>query len=156
MNLFTRIVENECFVLQQEVRSWQDAVKLGCGLLEKRGFVTSEYYEGIIRATEEYGPYYVIAPQFAMPHARPECGGMKTGFSLVTLKHGVCFGSKDNDPVDIILTLVARTAKDMNENAIVQVMEFLESKNIFDGVRKATSKDTLIECCMAENKTEGN
>lgn len=144
MNLFTQIVKNECFALQQEVSSWQHAVKLGCGLLEKRGFVTSEYYEGIIRATEEYGPYYVIVPQFAMPHARPECGGMKTGFSLVTLRHGVCFGSKDHDPVYVILTLAAKNAKDMNEDALVQVMEFLENKKIFDGVRKAKKKEDIL------------
>lgn len=146
MNLLTTIAENECFALQQEVTDWQHAVKLGCALLEKSGFASREYYDGIIASTAEYGPYYVIAPHFAMPHARPECGALQTGFSLVTLSRGVRFGASQNDPVYVVLTLVAKNAKELNEHAIVEVMELLECEAAFSGVRNAKNKGDLIAC----------
>ena len=152
MNLLTNIVNNECFSLHQEVPDWQYAVRLGCTLLETHGFASCKYYDGIMSSTAEYGPYYVIAPHFAMPHARPECGALKTGFSLVTLRHGVCFGSSQNDPVYVVLTLAAKNAKEMNEHAIVQVMELLEHKEIFDGVRNAENGNDLITCSKVLQK----
>ena len=149
MNLLTTIAENECFALQQEAADWQHAVKLGCALLERSGFASREYYDGIIASTAEYGPYYVIAPHFAMPHARPECGALHTGFSLVTLSRGVCFGSSQNDPVYVVLTLVAKNAKELNEHALVQVMELLEHKSVFAAVRNATCGSDLVACSKA-------
>ncbi|HDR2712243.1 TPA: PTS sugar transporter subunit IIA, partial [Enterobacter asburiae] len=53
------------------------------------------------------GPYYVLAPGLAMPHARPEEGAKGLGLSLLKLKQGVSFGAGEFDPVDVIIMLAA-------------------------------------------------
>ncbi len=137
MNLLQKILETDTALLNTDAKNWEDAVHRGCEVLREKGFVTADYYEGILNSTMEYGPYYVFLPHFAMPHARPEDGVLRTGFCLLTLKEGVPFGVPENDPVDILVILAAKSKKEMNEQAIVQVMEFLENHDLIEKIRGA-------------------
>ncbi len=91
---------------QVEVNNWQEGVRIAGEILYKNGKVKKEYIEGMIRTIEELGAYAVIAPGVALPHARPEDGALKVGFSVVILKSPVNFGSP-NDPVKIIIAFSA-------------------------------------------------
>ena len=137
------IIENGAFALGQEAADWKAAVKLGTDLLVKAGAAEERYYEAILKMTEELGPYYVIAPGIAMPHTRPENGAKKTGFALVTLKNPVSFGHSDNDPVEIILCICAKDAKDMNESVIVEAVTLFDDEKAVERLKKAQSVEDL-------------
>ncbi|WP_167747400.1 PTS sugar transporter subunit IIA, partial [Streptococcus oralis] len=74
MNLKQALTENNSIRLGLSASSWQEAVKLAIDPLVDSGAVLPEYYDAIIESTEEYGPYYILMPGMAMPHARPEAG----------------------------------------------------------------------------------
>ena len=137
------IIENSAFALGQEAADWKAAVKLGTDLLVKAGAAEERYYEAILKMTEELGPYYVIAPGIAMPHTRPENGAKKTGFALVTLKNPVSFGHSDNDPVEIVLCICAKDAKDMNESVIVEAVTLFDDEKAVERLKKAQSVEDL-------------
>ena len=137
------IIENSSFALGQEAADWKAAVKLGTDLLVKAGAAEERYYEAILKMTEELGPYYVIAPGIAMPHTRPENGAKKTGFALVTLKNPVSFGHSDNDPVEIVLCICAKDAKDMNESVIVEAVTLFDDEKAVERLKKAQSVEDL-------------
>ena len=137
------IIENGAFALGQEAVDWKAAVKLGTDLLVKAGAAEERYYEAILKMTEELGPYYVIAPGIAMPHTRPENGAKKTGFALVTLKNPVSFGHSDNDPVEIVLCICAKDAKDMNESVIVEAVTLFDDEKAVERLKKAQSVEDL-------------
>lgn len=137
------IIENGAFALGQEAADWKAAVKLGTDLLVKAGAAEERYYEAILKMTEELGPYYVIAPGIAMPHTRPENGAKKTGFALVTLKNPVSFGHSDNDPVEIVLCICAKDAKDMNESVIVEAVTLFDDEKAVKRLKKAQSVEDL-------------
>ena len=137
------IIENGAFALGQEAADWKAAVKLGTDLLVKAGAAEERYYEAILKMTEELGPYYVIAPGIAMPHTRPENGAKKTGFALVTLKNPVNFGHSDNDPVEIVLCICAKDAKDMNESVIVEAVTLFDDEKAVERLKKAQSVEDL-------------
>lgn len=137
------IIENSAFALGQEAADWKAAVKLGTDLLVKAGAAEERYYEAILKMTEELGPYYVIAPGIAMPHTRPENGAKKTGFALVTLKNPVSFGHSDNDPVEIVLCICAKDAKDMNESVIVEAVTLFDDEKAVERLQKAQSVEDL-------------
>ncbi|MEI8632679.1 PTS sugar transporter subunit IIA [Vibrio sp. PP-XX7] len=59
------------------------------------------------RSHEAIGPYYVLGPGIAMPHSRPEDGVNRIALSLSVFKQGVSFGSEENDPVHLLVTLAA-------------------------------------------------
>ena len=90
------------------VSGWKEAIELACRPLIEDNSVTPGYLEAIYQSTEKLGPYYVLAPHIAMPHARPEEGALQNVLSLVVIKEGVEFGSSENDPVNIVLLLAAQ------------------------------------------------
>lgn len=66
-------------------QNWEDAIHQSCSLLEKDGIVTSEYGQASINAIYKYGPYFVIAPQIMLVHARPQEGALKNGLAFISL-----------------------------------------------------------------------
>lgn len=91
MNLKQAFIENNSIRLGETADSWQEAVKKSVEPLIESGAVKDEYYQAIIDSTEEYGPYYILMPGMAMPHARPEAGVIRDAFSLITLQEPVVF-----------------------------------------------------------------
>ncbi len=137
MNLTEHLLSKNTILLQAEAANWQEAVRLGTDLLEKAGTVKPEYFRAIVDNVETLGPYFLLAPGIAMPHARPEGGVLENSFALVTLKTPVNFGDPDNDPVDILVTLAAKDAETQNESSIVQVVELLDDEVRLQKMRHA-------------------
>ncbi len=82
---------------------WRDAICQIGALMVRSGAVEPRYIDAMIRTAEELGPYIVIAPGIAMPHARPEEGVVSPCIALATLGAPINFGNPDNDPVHLIL-----------------------------------------------------
>ncbi|MEM0652974.1 PTS sugar transporter subunit IIA [Klebsiella huaxiensis] len=72
---------------------WRNAIQLACHPLEQQGKITSEYAQAIISATEQHGPWYILSPEFALPHARPQEGVLSQSsvLSLLCCEEGVEF-----------------------------------------------------------------
>lgn len=145
MKLTQTILNLDAIHLQADVADWKEAVKLGVDLLARAGSVEPRYYDAIVRMTGEIGPWYLLAPGLAMPHARPEEGVKSDGFALVTLKKPIEFGGSDNDPVDILITLAATSAKTMNEEAIVEVATLFENEDTVARIRAAKTRAEIEE-----------
>lgn len=126
------LVENQSIKLHQEANTWQEAVKIAVDLLENAGCVKPCYLDNIIKGINEHGPYIVLAPGLAMPHARPEDGVIKTGFSLVTLKHPVFFEGEEEG----ISMLIALAGSDANTHmeGVVQITQILDDEESETGV----------------------
>lgn len=137
------ILNNDAFILQAEAKDWKEAVKLGVDLLVKAGSAEARYYDGILKMMSEHGPYFVIAPGIAMPHARPEEGGLKQGFSIVTLKEPIKFGHEYNDPVDLVFCICAGNAADLTENVILEAVTLFDDENAVQKLRQAKTKEDL-------------
>ncbi|WP_086871048.1 PTS sugar transporter subunit IIA [Kosakonia pseudosacchari] len=91
----------------ENVEDWPQALEICARPLLASGTITPEYVTAIVAQHQKLGPYYVLAPGLAMPHARPEEGAKGLGLSLLKLSRGVNFGSEESDPVDIIIMLAA-------------------------------------------------
>lgn len=87
--------------------NWQEAVKLACLPLEKISAITADYADAIITTTEINGPWYVLSPHFALPHARPEEGvkSKESHLSLLCLAEGVDF--PDHPAITLVIVLAA-------------------------------------------------
>lgn len=72
--------------LQESVESWPQALEICAKPLLDLQVIGPEYVTAIIEQHHALGPYYVLAPGLAMPHARPEEGAKGLGLSLLKLK----------------------------------------------------------------------
>lgn len=102
------IIELENISTNVEARDWREAVTKTGELLLRQGSIERTYIDAMINKVEELGPYIVIAPHIAMPHARPEDGVNSTSIAIATLKEPLNFGHDKNDPVKLILALAAK------------------------------------------------
>lgn len=65
--------------LRQNVDSWPQALDICARPLLEAGVIEPAYVKAIVEQHRRLGPYYVLAPGLAMPHARPEEGkGLRT------------------------------------------------------------------------------
>ncbi|MFG6654051.1 PTS sugar transporter subunit IIA [Scandinavium sp. M-37] len=105
--MLSQWIHEETILLQEQVDTWSQALEICAQPLLEAHTIGPEYVTAIIESHHKLGPYYVLAPGLAMPHARPEEGARGLGLSLLKLQHGVSFGSQEHDPVDLIIMLAA-------------------------------------------------
>ena len=82
---------------------WRAAIRAACHPLVEAGALEQRYEDRCLAVVEEQGPYFVIAPGIALPHARPEDGVLQLGLGVATLARPVPFGHPNNDPVDLVI-----------------------------------------------------
>ncbi len=94
-----------------EVTDWEEAIRLAAAPLLNNKFIKESYVTKMIANVKEFGPYIVLMPQIAMPHARPEDGVNVVGISLLVLEKSVAFDAEKEANVFFILA-----AKDSNSH----------------------------------------
>lgn len=142
MNLTQALTENNSIRLGLSANTWQEAVRLSIDPLIESGAVKEEYYHAIIESTEEYGPYYILMPGMAMPHARPEAGVNRDSFSLITLTEPVTFS--DGKEVQVLLALAATSSEIHTSVAIPQIIALFELENSIERLSNCQSPEEVL------------
>ncbi|KXT79887.1 PTS sugar transporter subunit IIA [Streptococcus oralis] len=142
MNLKQALTENNSIRLGLSASSWQEAVKLAIDPLVESGAVLPEYYDAIIESTEEYGPYYILMPGMAMPHARPEAGVKRDAFSFITLTEPVTFS--DGKEVTVLLALAATSSQIHTSVAIPQIIALFELEDSIARLEACKSEEEVL------------
>ena len=138
--MFADTVDERAITVGAEAASWQAAVELCGGLLVESSVAEERYVPAMVRTVEELGPYVVIAPGVAIPHARPENGAIKPGISLVILREPVEFGSEENDPVDLLFGF-ATTGADAHVELIRALADFIGEQENLERLRRVRTDE---------------
>ncbi|KHE71964.1 PTS sugar transporter subunit IIA [Halobacillus sp. BBL2006] len=73
------------------VDSWEDGIQKAAAPLLQSGSITPKYIDDMIENVNTNGPYIVIVPGIAMPHAKNEDSVVKTSVSYLKLEEPVQF-----------------------------------------------------------------
>ena len=111
--------------------TWEDVIRHGGQLMVDAGFTETTYTEAMIDVVRDMGPYIVLAPGLAMPHARPEMGAKQVGTALVTLEKPIDFGSPENDPVSVAVFLCAPN-KEEHIQLLTDIAMLFEDEEFLD------------------------
>jgi ascorbate PTS system EIIA or EIIAB component len=131
-----------------EAADRNEAVALAGGLLVDLGAVEPRYVEAMQQILDDIGPYAVVAPGVAMPHARPDDGVHEAAISVVTLAAPVAFGHSRNDPVDLIVAFAA-VDKRSHLDALQQLAEVLGDADAVARMRAAATDGDLFDAVLA-------
>ena len=101
--------------------TWEDVIRHGGQLM----------VDAVIDVVRDMGPYIVLAPGLAMPHARPEMGAKQVGTALVTLEKPIDFGSPENDPVSVAVFLCAPN-KEEHIQLLTDIATLFEDEEFLD------------------------
>ncbi|MGR6980505.1 PTS sugar transporter subunit IIA [Testudinibacter sp. P27/CKL/0425] len=127
----------------ETVSDWQQAVKQCAEPLLQEQLIEARYLDRIFTLYDEIGPYFVIAPQIAMPHARPEDGALDQALSLLVIKQEVDFGS-ENDPVKLVILLVAKD-NHSHLDMLEAVAELLSDESAVEAIIQAENSTAIAE-----------
>jgi mannitol operon transcriptional antiterminator len=121
------LLTNEHIQFIDSVTDWKTAIKIAAQPLLDNGYITTEYIQAMINNVIEMGPYIVIAPGLALPHARPEQGVKQIGMSFLKIKNGCFFSEKEEHRVYILIVLAA-IDNASHLKALSQLTELLSNK----------------------------
>ncbi len=83
---------------------WRDALRASVAPLVAAGAATERYGDELVRNVEKYGPYIVLLPGVAMPHAMERAeGALRSAVALTRVSEPVHFGSPDDPSKDAAL-----------------------------------------------------
>ena len=141
--MLSDLITKDTVILNADATDWEDAVYIGGEILLNKGYIEKRYIHNMINKIKEIGPFVVIAPGVALPHARPEEGVKQLSMSLMTLKKPVNFGNEDNDPVKLVITLAA-IDNETHVKALAQLMGVLcQSENITNIINAVKEEEVL-------------
>jgi len=149
----SKMLTEETIALGLSVRNWQEAVREAGSLLVNAGMAEPRYTEAMIKMVEDIGPYIVIAPGVALPHARPEDGVKKACMSLVTLSPPVNFGNEHNDPVKLVVAF-GTTDNKAHIEALTELARLLGDSTKLEGLERASSPEEILK--LIGGKEESN
>lgn len=142
--MLSPLVQEPFVQLDVVASDWEDAVRTAVAPLVGAGLATQVYVDDIVRGAKELGPYFVLAPRVAMPHARPDRGALGNGIGVVRLAEPVEFGSEANDPVSYLFPLVA--ADDGGHlQALMSLAELLSDESFYEGLDKAETAGEVLD-----------
>ena len=131
VSLLQNLLSEENVSFHYPAETWEDVIRHGGQLMVDAGFTDPTYTEAMIDVVRDMGPYIVLAPGLAMPHARPEMGAKQVGTALVTLEKPIDFGSPENDPVSVAVFLCAPN-KEEHIQLLTDIATLFEDEEFLD------------------------
>jgi len=145
MSAMSDMLKRENVQIVESCRDWEDAIHVAVQPLVDGGFVTPDYIAGIIENTNKFGPYFVLAPDLALLHARPEQGVVKQQLAVTIARTGVEF--KPGEPVRVLVTLAATDPDSHLDVMRILATMFADPANI-DKAATAADADEVYRLFM--------
>lgn len=134
----------EFVTFEKQVKNWEKAIVKSSQPLLDQGLVEQSYIDAMIDSVKEYGPYIVIAPNIAMPHARPEAGSKKVGFSVMLLEEPVAFSEEEGHKVQLLIALSCANSSTHIE-VLQAIVTILSDEEKSAAIFNATTPEQIVE-----------
>lgn len=152
VSLLQNLLSEDNVSFHYPAETWEDVIRHGGQLMVDAGFTDPTYTEAMIDVVRDMGPYIVLAPGLAMPHARPEMGAKQVGTALVTLEKPIDFGSPENDPVSVAVFLCAPN-KEEHIQLLTDIATLFEDEEFLDAAVNFESIED-VETFLSEHLDE--
>ena len=144
MSLFDLVGNDGIVITTEENLSVPEALEITCSKLLKNGKIEPSYLDAIKASHKEIGPYYVLAPKLAMPHARPEDGVNESALQVTVFKKGVDLESLDNGNVYLSITLAAVDSNN-HIQTIMALSDLFQNDADIDAIIAAENTAAIID-----------
>ncbi|MBC2102925.1 BglG family transcription antiterminator [Listeria marthii] len=132
------LLPKERIIFQESVADWREAIQVASKSLQQEGYISRNYQQAMIENIEKLGPYIVIAPGIALPHASVDDGAYRVGMSLLRLDKPVSFSSKAKDQVRLIIVLASIDSY-THINALSQLTNLIMKHHLLEQIEQAES-----------------
>lgn len=146
-----QLITEKTITFQSHVSDWKEAIAVASQPLLEMGTIEEEYIEAMIQSIEQNGPYVVITPGVAIPHARPDQGVRSLSMSFLRLEEAVYFAP--DKPVRLIIILAAAD-RSSHLRALVQLTHLLGEPSNIEDILNSSDKKVLMQYIHHYSKEE--
>ncbi|ETI70167.1 PTS sugar transporter subunit IIA [Neobacillus vireti] len=147
--MLKKYLTEEMVQFKEEAKNWEEAIQLASEPLLKNHLIEKEYIDTMIENVKNLGPYIVLLPKFAMPHARPENGVNQLGLSLLILENGVQF---DGGKFANVFLVLAAPDKESHLTLLSELSTVLSSQEKVDALASAKNYQEIFVILEEEAK----
>jgi len=138
-----QLITEEMIQFSNSHLEWEQAIQTAANPLLERGYIDQNYIDTMIKNVKELGPYMIIHPNIAIPHARPEHGVKRLGMSILKLETPTYLLNDEKNQVKIFICLAAIDSS-THLKALAQLTKLLSNKESLEQLMNATeTKDIL-------------
>jgi PTS system ascorbate-specific IIA component len=142
--LLGEIIAQKRVRFAEKAQNWEEAIRMSCSLLIEEGTISPGYADEIIAAVHELGPYIVLMPGFALPHAMKDSENAHgTAISFMKLSEPVSFENGNEEKnASVFFTLAARDNEEHLKN-MRKLWKMLTNEELCADLLKVSSADEL-------------
>ncbi|WP_311436622.1 PTS sugar transporter subunit IIA [Fannyhessea vaginae] len=119
---------NLVYYAEKQPQDWKEAIRMSCKPLLDNHMIEPAYVDTIVQNVVDNGPYIVIVPGIAMPHALATAPGvLGTGIAFTKFEAPVTFydpATKEEPQAQLFFTLAAKDSDEHLKN-IQRLMDLL-------------------------------
>lgn len=142
--MLRELIEKKRYSFHEGFDNWEDAVKAACAPLIEQKAIEEEYPELIIESVKKYGPYIVIAPKIAIPHAQEGHGVNETSICFMKTNTSVRF-SDDREQDAQLFFVLASTDNNIHLQNLSNMVELISDEEVVEKLLKAQNVEDLKE-----------
>ncbi|ANS75235.1 transcriptional antiterminator BglG [Paenibacillus yonginensis] len=146
-----QLITEQTIQFGSHVADWREGIRAAAQPLVELGTIEERYVDAMIESVEDNGPYVVITPGVAIPHARPDMGVNSLSMSLLRLDEPVEFGP--GKPVRLIIVLAAAD-RSSHLKALVQLTALLGNPAHIEDILQSPDKSVLLAYIHQYSKEE--
>lgn len=139
------LIEKNRVSFHERFDSWEEAIRASCQTLIDDGSIEDAYVESVINSVKKFGPYIIIMPNVALPHAQENAEGVNdTAISFMKVEEPVSFeeGNPEKD-ARLFFTLASADHNVHLEN-MGKLAELLMNQPLVDELLEAKNVDDLL------------
>lgn len=141
--MLSELILQEHVQVLDSISDWKKAIECASQPLLDKGYIQPSYVESMIETVISVGPYFVVAPMIAIPHARPESGVHKLSMSLLKLDQPVAFDERPENEVKLLIILAAED-NSSHLKALAQLTELLSKEDEVNTILDADSIESIM------------
>lgn len=118
--MFKELIKKERVTFADHFDCWEDAIRAAAEPLLRDGVIEESYVRDMIENVYKYGPYIVIAPDVAMPHAQGGKGVKETAISFMRVRKPVSFSTSSEHDARLLFVLAS-----VDNNSHIEMLQAL-------------------------------
>ncbi|MFP7473079.1 BglG family transcription antiterminator [Niallia taxi] len=138
------LLKEDTIQIIEQLSDWEEALKFAANPLLEKGTIESSYVDAMIANIKTLGPYVVLGPEVAIPHARPEMGVNQVGMSFLKLNQPVNILNDDKYPVRLFFCIAA-CDNTTHLKALSQLTKLLSNRKNIEMLKETNSIEGILK-----------
>lgn len=141
--MLKELIDKGYYSIHDGFDNWEDAVRASVQPLIDAGAVKPAYADSIVNSVKKFGPYIVIAPDIAIPHAEDKPNVNETTICFMKSNTLVVFDPEDHEKDARLFFVLASNDEEKHLKNLEGLMEYLSDEEFIAKLGEAKTLEEI-------------